>query len=591
MHSTSQKLPSVRDKLAAALPSREDSYTIYQHGLSGAFLHRILFVPHNALESQFNQTAEDSTESLFQSTHPAILAKNMLFMATMLQRADRDPVLKKSLSEPPQAIMKRLADSAVSLVCMNDKLMDSNEALLCLLLQSIYLANGGNLRLALLSCRRAMTIAQLMGLHRSQREETIKTFESADTIDSRVLWFRLLYIEHFICLLLGMPSSYPYTTATVPVVLDDHPLERLEHLQVALAAKIMDRNERDPFFRNFDLTRSIDLDLQHAAATKPSRWWTVPRFTDTADNSLDMVWETIRMTDQLFHHFLIIQLHLPFMLQARGGPAIDSSKLACINASREVLTRYIATRTYKGVCGVPVSVDFLALVAAMSLLLGHIDTHRMNSVGGVLAHQRHTDRTMVEDTLGCMHDACSTSEDVLSIQSADVLRRLLKIEENAAGGLVYSTEPSPVPSAAEHRQQPSGEPSSFHLTIPYFGTVIISPAAPLRETLEISTTCKTSRLHQQSADMYQTQDSSNIGSGIGLLSDIQDHDGESQLVDPCPGRNAGSAGGHSEEWQAMHPGYTAPVEDWSLQGVDAAFFDSITRGFGGPEHTEDVFGL
>lgn len=540
------KLSKIRQKLLKALPSPDDAFKIYEYDHFGIFFHKILFVPHNSLESHLGQTAVQATEALLFETHPAVLAKNMLVLATALQRAGRDAAFVASLSEPHHLIMTRLADAAITLVCPDDELMTTVEALQCLLLQSVYLANAGHLRLALLACRRALTMAQLMGLHRPSASWNVRSLAPADTTSPRIMWFRVLYLEHFLCLLLGVPSSHRGSDKALQPSSEDHPLEQLEKRQVAAAHRIMDRNEHDLGFRDLQTLQNIENDMNNAAALMPAEWWEVPTYTGspTSPTTAVSLWETVRTADQLFHHFLHVQLYLPFLLRGSDEmKSADAIKLKCVKAGRDVLVRYVSVRAYSGACGIPDTADFFALVAAMAVLLGHIDTHRVHEPGAnPFASLRLGDRDLVENALRCMSGGCSASEDVLSVHGADVLRKLLAIEADAASGVSYST----TPESDDEQVQTLGGASAFRLKIPYFGTVVISPDVVVgREPLK------------------------RTGSGA---SEKQVTVAGSDLVADEMGR------GLPNHFQDFYPGYSARAEDWFMQGVDAAFFNILTGG-------------
>jgi len=114
----------------------------------------------------------ETPETLLQppdpKSHPALIAKHMLYLATFLQHlhpAVHEEI--KGLSETPKVIVQRLANTAISLVTTNDELIGSIEGLECVKLEAAYWLNWGNLRRSLIVMRRAVVIAQLMGLHRS----------------------------------------------------------------------------------------------------------------------------------------------------------------------------------------------------------------------------------------------------------------------------------------------------------------------------------------------------------------------------------------------------------------------------------------
>ena len=102
-------------------------------------------------------------------------------------------------------MMKRLADTAIGLVATKNELLGSIEGLECVMLESIYQNICGNLRRSWVEIRRAMVIAQLMGLHRSGSLSQYKVFDPKTKASPEVMWFRInMYDRHF-CLMLGLP--------------------------------------------------------------------------------------------------------------------------------------------------------------------------------------------------------------------------------------------------------------------------------------------------------------------------------------------------------------------------------------------------
>lgn len=70
--------------------------------------------------------------------------------------------------------------------------------------------------------------------------------------------------------------------------------------------------------------------------------------------------------------------------------------MTCVNASREVLLRFIMFRGNNKNNFCCRTVDFFALMAAITLLLAHLDSHRFSQTSNLLAHQYLSDRAMIE---------------------------------------------------------------------------------------------------------------------------------------------------------------------------------------------------
>ncbi|CAI0645561.1 unnamed protein product [Colletotrichum noveboracense] len=593
LHQPSQNGPlaTLFKELTAALPSKEDCEIIHELYSDADLVFQLLLTPHQVLETLQPEPVEHFVACLYHPMHPVLLAKRMLRLATMLQRIPSTSKCTPSTSATPRRIMERLADAAISLVCENNNLMGTIDALQCVILQTVYLANGGNLRLSLLACRRAVSIAQLMGIHRPHDQSPVETVDPSGPPDTRFVWFRIVYIERFICLLLGLPDSTRdhhsglASDGTILPPLDDHPLGRLEQVHCAVASRIIQRNQKDSHASMFETTHTLDLEMRMAAAAMPPRWWTLPKFTSLGSKPLTSVTESLRLCGQIFHSFLLVQLHLPVMLRSSPSGAASTSRIACVDASREILSRFVTMRSAIGVCSIPDAADFFALIAAMTLLLAHIDARRRDGGNDVLAHQRHTDRDKVEETLELMREGSSTSTDMLAMKSADVLVRLLGIEAHAArgststAGLTMGTILTP---SSESREFQGAEPSVLRLKIPCYGTVTISPDAllsrePFRPInhqvqqeqgrIDASTTSAVSP-----AALMEMDETTGAGPGpsVPLSSD------QGLLLHPS---TEGDSLADGSSHQLYGSGFSAGVEDWAFQGVDAAFFDSMIRGF------------
>jgi transcription factor-like protein len=604
-----ENLASISQKLQAMLPSRPDCLRIYKLGGYASLCYRQYFSgSFGGWKMPGPNFCEEHVSLLMQQNpHPAVLGKRMLGLAATLQRVRHQA---DSLTEPPAQIQTRVAQAVMALVCADDRLIGTMEGLECIVMQAVYFANGGDLRLALLACRRAITVCHLMGLH--QRHTTIqaKAIEPDPSIDPRLLWMRTVYIERMICLLLGLPNVAEDMNDSgdgefSSLSLCDTALGRLERAQCIIASKIIKRNQKDPCFRNSRAeTLALDLELQKTAALLPPRWWTIPLLSGTDKNQFELFMETNKVLHQLFYHFLLVQLHLPFILRPSSDPENLASKMTCTNASRNALARFVAIRTASELPNIPEASDFFALVAATALLLVHIDAHR-GGVRGVdmsLRHQRQTDRALIMDTLDHMRSSSSRSSEILSKRSADVLRRLLEIEEDAAAGQTYTASPGPDLTEADDGEE-EGRMREFRLKIPHFGTLIISPDRPVARAppgeglkpVERPDAGEQVALGTAPTEAETLVDSSPLQSFTG-----QNTSGETLYTGyydlTVPGGNGSSLtdmgqpadmlGSGCDDFQPgqenWFPSISATVEDWAFQGVDAAFFDSVMRGLESP---------
>ena len=363
-------------------------------------------------------------------------------------------------------------------VTTNDCLLGSIESLECIMIESMYQAKIGNLRRSSLANRRAMSVAQLMGIHRPDYQARYQALKPSTKYDTHIMWFRIVFLDRYLCLFLGLSQgcldqNMPFD----PNLTDDTPLGSLERKHCAIASRILERNESKPGADDLALMRELDLERQRAARSLPSKWWLAPSLDVTSTGSQALFWSTCRLFAQVLHYNLLNQLHLPYMLRSSSTDRnYVYSLIVCMNASREVLSRFITLRSFDGIAYSCRTVDFLALMAALTLLLAHLDNHR-SEAENLLAHQYHSDRAMIEQVLENMKEVNKLNLDMLSAQSVELLEKLLNIEVESPEGespcaKVASVQDAGSAAMEAGREKEGDDAVSVH--IPYFGFIIVA---------------------------------------------------------------------------------------------------------------------
>ena len=589
-------------------------------------------MPYTTLERQGLKTSESLLEIPASSLHPVLIARHMLLLASFLQHLH--PGLHKEfsgLSESPQAIMERLSDLAIRLVTTNDELLGSIESLECVMIESVFHANIGSLRRSWLAGRRAMGIAQLMGINRSNHRAQYKVLDPKTEYHPQLMWFRIVFLDRYLCLMLGLSQGcLDRSMASEAMLANETPMGRLERIHCVIASRILERNESKPSTNDLALTRTLDVELQRAARSLPSKWWLSPNLDTASTDSQALFWSTRQLFAQVLHYNLVNQLHLPYMLRSSLAERnYEYSLIACVNASREVLSRFITLRSFNGIAYSCRTVDFLAHMAAMTLLLAHLDCH-LSETENLLAHQYHSDRAMIESVQENMKEVNRLNSDTLSAQSADLLGRLLTIEVEMAGEDSRSTGMVSVQEAGLGTtllDQDDDAVVSVH--IPYFGLIKIAREGISKNVLATqSTTASTNRPAQtQMVDRPSTArteapyaELQMRHSALARSSMIPDIDGTIPAeasygpVETLPitsdtyPKNQGQWGTfliptHGTNGDAPHPmhqfqsdlsdpllehgeppGLAAGAEDWAFQGVDSAFFESLMRSTGNTDN-------
>ncbi|KAH8668696.1 hypothetical protein BX600DRAFT_435219 [Xylariales sp. PMI_506] len=624
--------------LYESLPSPEDADKIANaRGNTSSLFYQMLTMPYDDLD-RLNHPNSVLLNRPSPNAHPVLIGRYMLQIATFLQHLHPDLHSEiRGLSEPPRQLMKRLADIAINFVTTNDDLIGSVEGLECIMMESMYQSNGGNLRKALIAIRRAIVIAQLMGFHRTQSRVPCKIAPETKS-HPEFIWFHILFAERHLCLMLGLPeSTRDHSMASDKMLASDTPMGRLERIHCVIASRILERNQSDPSSQDFSLTQELDGQLQSASEGLPKKWWLTVNLAILMDQPKELFWAMRRLFHQLFHYNLLNQLHLPYMLcsSSSSGQKYDYSRMTCITASREVLSRFIMFRSVTRIAFWCRTIDFFSLLAAMTLLIAHLDGHRRCAASqspsgtpgqhpmaeNLLIHQRPGDRAMIEQVQENMEEVSKLNNDPVGAQSADLLRRLLAIEADAAGGHTHQAATVSI-RAPGVTNGPAGELrgntcDSVRVFIPYFGTVKISREGGIskerskgqRDVMDRSEGSTARAPESTTPDSIPVQatppslEVENSTKGVKAQSSIPanmetNSSGESlseteagKKERPCqstivyenpilPQELSPSLSpiSHSLLQQNEYPHITAGVDNWAFQGVDMAFFDSLMRG-------------
>lgn len=500
------------------------------------------------------------------TAHPVILARKLLHVALGIQRIEPgfDPATLDTTIDLRVA-MHAYHDLASSTVTCHDELLDSLEGLECLMCESVYLVDCGHLRQALACLRRASTLAQLMGFHRtSSQKSTVKQLDPATRVCGTFMWAHIAYLERYVALLLGLPTSITfYRFGTDEKLADQTDTAWFKKTQIDICEHIIRRNQ----MRRYDFSDTLEIDsiINRAAAKMPVDWWTpFASLPSMAPNHLMPA--VVSAQGQIIHYNLLTVLHLPYLLRRNTeDQRFDYSRETCLFASREVLNRFILFRSIMRVVYCCRIVDFCAFTAAMTLLISHLS-------GRSQAQQRAADRTLVEKTLGTLDALNELNGDELSRDTAKLTRKLLNLEMCAAHGWAsFSCKGAEGESA--DAQDPERE---LYLSIPYFGCIKLSVEPPGKT---------------QGVTASQTFQAPATNSWARQASAVASFDSETptfiQRVQPQTltvledtSTVYHMANINSEDlcetlFDTPMPDIMAGAEDWAFQGVDTAFFDSL----------------
>lgn len=191
--------------------------------------------------------------------HPVIIARKLLLLATFLQGISPAVTSKlQAMTADHTSIMTRLVRTVNSLVTNNDELLQSLDGIECVMIESMYWNNNGNLRRSWLTTRRAITLAQLMGLNTDSRDPPqVLQEETKNRIDPAYMWFRLVSTDRYLCLMLGLPQATSQHVFEASKGLgDSSPIERMARLDSVVAGLLLQYNKAE----RTDMAKTSRLD-------------------------------------------------------------------------------------------------------------------------------------------------------------------------------------------------------------------------------------------------------------------------------------------------------------------------------------------
>lgn len=543
-------------------------------------------------------------------SHPVLIARKLLVLGTFLQGVMPSSYQDLAdLGASYRDIMSHVVDTTIRLVTTNEDLIGSVEGIECIMMEALYQNYSGNLHRAWMATRRAITVAQMMALHRGLKSPSLKILDSETraAFNPDQICFRLVEMDCYLSLMLGLPRTSLDTRFATPEALEGcQPINRMQRIHCTIADRILQRNEHD-----LSETYDIDTLLQKAAAEMPPQWWLIPDLSVSNSGGTEVLHTAMCLMDQLIHYHLLTRLHMPYMLRSSSDRRYDHSKITAVNASREILARYIAFRTSNPAHYYCRGTDFLAFIATTILCLAHIDSrHRRqesaqnlnpDTVVNFLAHSRPSDRGMMERTLEVLDSMARTDTAAIASQISRILRHLLVIEANAASGTSYSTHSS---KGDEEELECHGKlikgGKELYVHIPYLGTInfernaiskSVSGSMPTIPEQGLSTTSVAhivlpDQLGQQDLQQPTSRINSQLDSHnpqtvqlqLGQLGSLQ----QPPCLEDGDVSNSSIRNGNDniQDGQLSNPmGFADFTEDdWDLQGVDVALFDSLFCG-------------
>ncbi|CAI7565975.1 unnamed protein product [Penicillium pancosmium] len=299
------------------------------------------------------------------TSHPAIIAKCLLQVALCLQQLPARYDLE-SLQLPcsPRKLIGQYMSVTGNSKDFDDAMLSNLDGLECLILQAIIHNNDGRLRSAWLSYRRAINIAQIIGLH--SRIQNAGCLSGPDS-RAKMIWSHIIHGDRYLSLMLGMHHGIGDAALTPEYRSIQTPNSVTMDALCRIAGSLIERNQK---FRDIDpvmvrMTQSIDIDLRKIdpESTKSQI------FNPLSGKAIHAPEVYTKLMTSLWFHQLTAWLHLPFLFKSIIPGQYEYNRTSCLKASREMITCYTGIRdlTLDSFCCR--SLDFQAFTAAVTLVL------------------------------------------------------------------------------------------------------------------------------------------------------------------------------------------------------------------------------
>ncbi|KAF2203591.1 hypothetical protein GQ43DRAFT_411348 [Delitschia confertaspora ATCC 74209] len=441
----------IRRLLCDLLPSQEDANIIFfsSHGWtilsSGYKPSKELFVNQDP-----NSVCLDL--SAVAKEHVVVIARTLLHLSICIGTlppefdASRLPTISSL-----EATMQTYVSTVTDLVLSSDEQMSTLPGLETLLLLVHYQCSTSHHRQAWLTVRRALNLAHLMGLHRIVAQPS--TAPTSEVIEgAKFVWRQLVDLDRFLSLHLRLPfasDSYPYFSNFHPTL--------THRCHLSAISKEISSLEKPVSASTYASALAIDEKLDGLMKSLSQTFWTIPVINPSQQNP-EQAEALQRLCVQIWHFELKILLHLPFLLRAAHEPRYEYSKVSALQAARNVVLRWFALRKSSAtqVCSRVAELPVFIAAATITLdILAEMGTKDRAEV----QRSRGSDFVMVCRIVGEMEKlARGSAREIMARRSVNVLKRLLCcLDERRFRGEVVQ------------------------VTMPYFGTVELTPNAPPRK--------------------------------------------------------------------------------------------------------------
>ncbi|KIX04811.1 uncharacterized protein Z518_05682 [Rhinocladiella mackenziei CBS 650.93] len=527
LSATNAKTEKLRLPLIALLPSQEDADLITA-STNGWGLRQVVYAgddpghPIGDIRPFFDILSLSKASAV-------TIARFLLYLAICIQQLPPEfDAGKLHFSSPIETVLQKYLNSVTDLVTSKDDLVCSMEGLEVLLLQSLFYINDGNLRRAWLCGRRTMNMAQFMGLQKAYLRY-MREQKGDEEKFKATMWLKVVIVDRYLAVLLGFPVGVgddcfgDESYLRIPISgLIDLVVRRLS----IIAGLIATRNQRE-LLTTYTHTLEIDEKLDQLARELPKSWCEIPVLCP-GERTLEEANKYDLITHQMWYFQLTQLLHLPWMLRAFTDSRYEYSKLSCLNASREMIIRYLALRSMNNTQMHARVVDFATIIASVTIILIHVGSGSNIENQRDVGHRKHSDMELVNKVVESMRVVAQGSREFMARQGVEVVEALLSVGETG---------------------KDNGARGKLQLTIPFYGTIHIT-----RNMIPVNATRDQQKADDPIDELLQSQ-----------YADAAAYDQISGVLGPGFGHHLSF-----DQANISDPSWFPPLEAWDLDNMAAS---------------------
>lgn len=383
-----------------------------------------------------------------------MIAKALLWVTICLQQLPQGfDIESLELRCPPARLIAKCVNIVAQSISSDETLVTSVDGLECLVLQGIFYNNDGKLRSAWLSYRRALNVAQILGLHRLAPGVA---HDSETESRARHIWNHIIYADRYLSLMLGMYHGITDVALDFQRCPSETPSSSSMDLLCRIAGSIIERNQTfttvTPLMVR--MTQTIDSELMSIGPPLIADDYTIP----SSGKSVERAEGYRKLMTQLWYYQLLASLHLPLLLESGTQRRHDYSRQSCLEASRHMIECYTSIRRLTADSFCCKSLDFQAFTAAVTLMINILEP-------GDRPQSNSDDWLAVESVMSILEKlAEGQPPDKVASRGFSVLRTLKDV---ASGNMPTQFAASQGPATED------GQPGRIKVDIPYFGTICL----------------------------------------------------------------------------------------------------------------------